>query len=152
LDVESEAEEAKEDVCEVVTHFGCVSKPPAWFCKTGLFMTCTNDLFIKNLLEVQELSMMNIIFPKGNALTHAEEAFFDGILEVHNTSLDNVRKSQIHNPTEVGRVTPLEVAFVEIGISGGFVTTQDLHLLSYKQAILSHDRREWEEAANKEHQ
>jgi hypothetical protein len=84
---------------------------------------------MKNLREVQELSMMNIDIPKGDELTHAEEGFFDGILELRDISLDNVRKLEIHDPTEVGCVTPLEAAFVGMGIGGGFGTTQELHVL-----------------------
>jgi hypothetical protein len=150
-ETESEAEETKEEDRGVVTRSGRVSKPPARFRETGLFMSRSDDL-MKDLREVQELSMMNIDIPKGDELTRAEEAFFDGILELRDASLDNVRKSQIHDPTEVGGVTPLEAAFVGMGIGGGFGTTQELHVLDYKQAVLSRDRREWEEAINEEHQ
>jgi hypothetical protein len=150
-ETESEAEETKEEDRGVVTRSGRVSKPPARFRETGLFMSRSDDL-MKNLREVQELSMMNIDIPKGDELTRAEEAFFDGILELRDVSLDNVRKSQIHDPTEVGGVTPLEAAFVGMGIGGGFGTTQELHVLDYKQAVLSRDRREWEEAIDEEHQ
>jgi hypothetical protein len=121
-----------------------VSKPPARFRETGLFMTRSEDLFVKSRREVQELSMINISIPKGDKLTHAEEAFLDDIPEV--------RVASIHDPTEVGCATQLETTFVSIGISSGFGTTQELHVLDYKDAILSHNHREWEEAIYEEHE
>jgi hypothetical protein len=45
-----------------------------------------------------------------------------------------------------------EMAFVGAGIGGGFVDTNELHVMKYKQAMASKDALKWEVAVEEEHE
>jgi hypothetical protein len=75
----------------------------------------------------------------------AEDKYIVRMHECYELSRGNVESSEFHH-------NPYKTAFVGMGIGGGFINTEELHILKYSQAMKTPDKSKWLEAMENEHQ